>query len=70
VITWRGALLPGQELRLTYALTATSATSVGVPLTNTVRVVADGLAPLVRWSAVVYRYLAYLPLLSRNPLAP
>lgn len=69
-ITWQGTLTPGAELGLTYALTATAATSVGVPLTNQVRLVADGLAPLTRWAAIVYGYLVYLPILSRDAVAP
>jgi uncharacterized repeat protein (TIGR01451 family) len=67
VMTWRGKLPPGQERRLTYALTATSATTLGVPLTNTARLLADGLAPLARRASVMYQHRVYLPLLSRAP---
>jgi uncharacterized repeat protein (TIGR01451 family) len=70
LITWRGALPPREELRLTYALTATAATAVGAWLTNTVWLVADGLAPLTRRAAVTYRHLVYLPLLSKNLVVP
>jgi uncharacterized repeat protein (TIGR01451 family) len=67
VITWRGMLPPSQERRLTFALTTTTATSLGVPLTNTARLLANGLAPLARQASVIYYYRLYLPLLSRAP---
>ncbi len=70
VITWRGALSPGQELRLRFALTATPDTPIGVPLTNTVQLLADGLAPLTRRAVIVYRYTVFLPLLSKNQFMP
>ena len=70
VIVWRGALPPGQELGLTFALTATPSTSLGNCLTNTVWLQADGLAPLSRQAAIAYHRFVYLPLLSKNVIEP
>ncbi len=70
VITWRGALTPGHELRLTYALTGTSATTLGVPLTNVLWLVADDLPRLVRHAAVTYLYAVYMPLAIQDAFTP
>jgi uncharacterized repeat protein (TIGR01451 family) len=69
-IVWRGELPPGQELRLTYALTATPATSLGARLTNTAWLVAEQVAPSSRQAAIAYYRRVYLALLSRNSLVP
>jgi uncharacterized repeat protein (TIGR01451 family) len=64
-IVWRGDLPPGQELRLTYALTATPATSLGARLTNTAWLAAQQVAPSSRQVAITYCHLVYLPLVSK-----
>jgi uncharacterized repeat protein (TIGR01451 family) len=66
VITWRGLLPPGQEFRLTYALRASQATSLGVPLTNTIWLAADGIAPFVRRAVIVYHRSVFLPLVVKR----
>ena len=68
VITWQGMLPPGQGVRLRYALEATAATLTGIPLTNTVHLKADGLAPLERSVIIEYHRIYYLPLLAKNAL--
>jgi uncharacterized repeat protein (TIGR01451 family) len=70
VITWQGSLAPGREFRLTFALSATSTTSVGTPLTNNAWLVADGLPQLVRRVAIIYRLRVYLPLLVKDLMLP
>jgi uncharacterized repeat protein (TIGR01451 family) len=66
VMTCRGMLPPGQELHLSFALAPTLTTPAGVPLTNTIRLVADGIAPLVRWTAITYWHTLYLPLIVKD----
>jgi uncharacterized repeat protein (TIGR01451 family) len=70
VITWQGLLAPGREFRLVFALTATSATSIGLPLTNSVWLAAIDLPRLVRQAVIIYRQYVYLPLLVKDPIAP
>lgn len=66
VIRWRGVLSPGRELEISYALTATSATVAGAPLTNTVEIVADGLVPFTRTALIVYWHRVFLPVLLKG----
>jgi uncharacterized repeat protein (TIGR01451 family) len=70
VVTWQGSLAPGREFRLAFALTATFSTSIGLPLTNSVWLAADGLPRLVRQAVIIYRQYVYLPLLVKHPIAP
>jgi len=70
VLTWQGSLAPEREFRFSFALTATSATSVGVPLANSVWLVADGLPRLVRRAAIMYRLDVYLPLVVKDLILP
>jgi len=70
LIAWQGTLPPGRDFRLTYAMAPSSATPVGIPLTNTAWLVADGLAPLSRVAVVSYRHLCFLPLVSKNLIVP
>ncbi len=69
-IVWRGELPPGQGLRLTFALTATPATTLGASLTNTAWLAAQQVAPSSRQAAVAYYRRVYLALLSKNSLVP
>jgi hypothetical protein len=69
ILVWRGTLPPGQEFRLIYVLSATASTPLGEWLTNTVWLVADGIAPLMRQAAIAYHRLVYLPLLSKNAIS-
>jgi len=63
---WRGELPSGETLSWRFTLTPTAATPLGVPLTNTIRLVADGCVPLTRQVSVLYRHLLYLPFLSKK----
>jgi uncharacterized repeat protein (TIGR01451 family) len=62
VFTWSGALPPGRELVLAYSVGATSATPVGVPLTNSVWIMADGIEPFRRQAPVTFRQPLFLPM--------
>jgi uncharacterized repeat protein (TIGR01451 family) len=70
VITWQGSLAPGREFRLAFALTATSATPIGLPLTNSVWLLADKVPRLVRQAVIIYRHYVYLPLVVKEPVEP
>jgi uncharacterized repeat protein (TIGR01451 family) len=69
-ITWQGSLPPGGALNISYALKSTAATTMGVPLTNVVWIVADNGPPLVRRAAIVYRQYLFLPLMTKGKLWP
>jgi len=66
VMTCRGMLPPGQELRVGFTLTPTSTTPAGLPLTNTIWMLADGVAPLVRWTTITYWHYLNLPLMVKD----
>ncbi len=65
-IRWTGLVAPGNEVRVTYALSPTAATSFGVPLTNTVEISGSVLGPIVRREIIVQAHLTWLPLIMRG----
>jgi uncharacterized repeat protein (TIGR01451 family) len=66
VIHWTGAITPGSEVRVTYALSPTAATLTGVPLTNTAEIAGSVLGPFTRQETVVQAYRVWLPLVTRG----
>ena len=64
-IHWIGAVGPSGEVRVTYALSPTAATPIGVPLTNTVEIAGSVLGPFVRQETVMQTLLLWLPLIAR-----
>ncbi|MEE8390512.1 MAG: DUF5107 domain-containing protein [Anaerolineae bacterium] len=66
VIYWTGVITPGSEVRVTYALSPTAATPIGVPLTNTVEVMGSILGVFTRQTTVMRAHLVWLPLVTRE----
>lgn len=64
-IRWSGQVVPGEAVRVTYALSATQVTPRGAVLTNTVEVSGSVLGPLVRRESVVQGWKVWLPLILR-----
>ena len=64
-IHWAGAIAPGGEVRVTYALSPTATTPFGVPLTNTAEIAGSVLGPITRRAAAVQTHLVWLPLVMR-----
>jgi len=65
-IHWTGVVTPGSEVRVTYALSPTAATPLGVPLTNTAEISGSVLGPFTRRETIVRARLAWLPLIIRG----
>ena len=59
-------LPPDGEVRVTYTLSPTAATPLGVPLTNTVEVSGSVLDPFTRHETVVQAHLVWLPRVIRE----
>ena len=66
-IRWTGEITPGGEVRVTYALSPTASTPLGVPLTNTAEITGSVLGPFSRRETVVQAYVVWLPLVAREP---
>jgi len=65
-IHWTGVVTPGSEVRVTYTLSPTAATPLGVPLTNTAEIAGSVLGSFTRRETVVRAYLLWLPLVARG----
>jgi uncharacterized repeat protein (TIGR01451 family) len=61
-IRWSGAVTPGGEVRVTYALSPTAVVSFGVPLTNTAEIAGSVLGPFTRRETIVQARVVWLPL--------
>ena len=66
VIHWAGAITPSSEVCVTYALSPTTATPFGIPLTNAVEIAGSILGTFMRYETVVQAYLVWLPLVTRE----
>jgi uncharacterized repeat protein (TIGR01451 family) len=65
-IRWSGTVEAGTEVRVTYVLSPTAVTPLGVPLTNAVEITGSVLGPFTRREAVVQAHLVWLPLVVRG----
>jgi uncharacterized repeat protein (TIGR01451 family) len=65
-IRWSGTVAADAEVRVTYALSPTAATPVGVPLTNTADIAGSVLGPFTRRETVVQACLVWLPLVGQG----
>ncbi|HIE38033.1 MAG TPA: DUF5107 domain-containing protein, partial [Anaerolineae bacterium] len=65
-IHWAGTVPPDGTVRVTYTLSPTAATPVGVALTNTVELGGSVLGPLTRRETVTQAHLLWLPLVARE----
>jgi uncharacterized repeat protein (TIGR01451 family) len=65
-VLWDGAVAPGGEVGLSYALSPTAGAPLLTPLTNTVEIAGGLLGPVVRRAGVVRGYLIQLPLVMRG----
>ena len=65
-IHWSGTVPLGDEVRVTYALSPTTATPFHVPLTNTAEIAGSVLGPFTRRETVVRVRLVWLPLVMRE----
>jgi uncharacterized repeat protein (TIGR01451 family) len=66
VIHWAGTVPPGVAMQVTYTLSPTAATPLGVLLTNTVEITGSVLGPFTRQVAVVQAHLTWLPLIIQE----
>jgi uncharacterized repeat protein (TIGR01451 family) len=66
VIHWVGTVPPGVAIQVTYTLSPTVTTPLGVLLTNTVEITGSVLGPFTRQAAVVQAHLAWLPLIIQE----
>ncbi|MEA3341637.1 MAG: DUF5107 domain-containing protein, partial [Chloroflexota bacterium] len=64
-IQWGGAVEAGAAVRVTYTLSPTAATPIGVPLTNTAEIAGSVLGPITRRESVVRMCFMWLPLIMR-----
>ncbi|OQY24586.1 MAG: hypothetical protein B6I35_01300 [Anaerolineaceae bacterium 4572_32.2] len=64
-IQWGGAVEAGAAVRVTYTLSPTPATPLGVPLTNTAEIAGSVLGLITRQEAVVRMHFVWLPLIMR-----
>jgi uncharacterized repeat protein (TIGR01451 family) len=65
-IRWSGTVETNTEVRVTYALSPTDTTPIGVPLTNTVEIAGSVLGPFTRQAAIRRLHFVRLPLLMRT----
>jgi len=65
-IRWSGTVTQGGEMRVTYTLSPTAETPLGVPLTNTAEIAGSVLGPFTRRETVVQTHLVWLPLITRG----
>ena len=65
-IHWSGTVTPGDEVRVTYTLSPTAATPLGVPLTNTAEIAGSILGPFTRREAVMQTRILWLPFVARG----
>jgi len=64
-IRWTGDVAPGSEARVTYTLSSTAATPLGMPLTNTAEIAGSVLGPLTRRETVVQAHILWLPVVMQ-----
>lgn len=65
-IHWNGTVKADAEVRVSYALSPTDTTPLGVPLTNTVEIVGSVLGPFTRQTKILRTRVLHLPLLMRS----
>jgi len=65
-IHWSGAVEAGAAVRVTYVLSPTAATPLGVELTNTAEIAGSVLGPFTRQEAVMRMHYMWLPLIVRR----
>ena len=65
-ILWSGGVEADAEVRVTYVLSPTAATPLGVPLTNVAEIAGSVLGPFTRWETVVQTHVVWLPLVARG----
>ena len=61
-IHWSGTVAAGAEVRVTYALSPTTAIPFGQPLTNTAEIAGSVLGPFTRQETVTKVHVLWLPL--------
>ena len=66
VIHWAGTVPPGGAIRVTYTLSSTAATPLGVLLTNTVEITGGVAALFRRQTAIVQAHVVWLPLIIQE----
>ena len=66
VIHWAGTVPPGDAIRVTYTLSSTAATPLGVLLTNTVEITGGVAALFRRQTAIVQAHVVWLPLIIQE----
>ena len=67
-IRWTGVVTPGSEVRITYTLSPTAETPLGMPLTNTAEIAGSVLGPLTRRETVVQAHILWLPVIMQKTL--
>jgi len=65
-IRWSGTVETDVEVRVTYTLSPTAVTPLGVPLINTAQIAGSILGPFTRQETVVQAHLVWLPLVARG----